>query len=167
MTANSASTPASSKAPIPAETAESVSELKAALAASQKKEKALQQRINTLEAEQQKQSAYVTDLRSYLDKANELKAELDRTQKEASKLEKANAKLAKEMESLLQERQQPPAPAPTPVPAPSKPPASRPIAQDLLQERDADRNRYGRRPVGPSQNPPQGGEDFTKQTWLL
>ena len=142
------------RSPTKADLQEMVRELKAGLAESQTELENLQAQLNDKEG-------YVEELRGYLDKANDLKVELDKAQKAIAQLEEENADLRKELEAAK---------------SGSKPSSSQtltrrvPAARPGLVAKAApggEHLAYGRRPVAPTANPAQDGEDFSKQTWLL
>ena len=142
------------RAPTKADLQEMVRELKAGLAESQTEVENLQAQLNDKEG-------YVEELRGYLDKANDLKVELDKAQKAITQLEEENADLRKELAAAK---------------ASSKPSSGQSLTQRVPAARPGlvakaapggQNAAYGRRPVAPTVNPTQDGEDFSKQTWLL
>ena len=151
--AKSTSTARRSTGPTKADLQDMVKDLKAALAESQTEAENLQAQLHDKEG-------YVEELRGYLDKANELKAELDKSQKAIAQLEEENASLRKDL-STAQSAKQNGSKAITPRKTPGRPgllAKAAPGGEGLA---------YGRRPVAPTTNPSQDGEDFSKQTWLL
>ena len=139
--------------PTKADLQEMVGDLKAALAESQAEAENLQAQLHDKEG-------YVEELRGYLDKANDLKAELDKAQKAFAELEEENAALKKELKSA-QSSQKGGGKAIAPRVSPTRPGLVAKAAPG------GERTAYGRRPVAPTTNPSQDGEDFSKQTWLL
>ncbi|MEM9534182.1 MAG: hypothetical protein AAF268_11285 [Cyanobacteria bacterium P01_A01_bin.3] len=151
--AKSTSTARRSTGPTKADLQDMVKDLKAALAESQTESENLQAQLHDKEG-------YVEELRGYLDKANELKAELDKSQKAIAQLEEENASLRKDL-STAQSAKKNGSKAITPRKTPGRPgllAKAAPGGEGLA---------YGRRPVAPTTNPSQDGEDFSKQTWLL
>ena len=152
-TTKTTSTARRTTAPTKADLQDMVRELKAGLAESQTEVENLQAQLNDKEG-------YVEELRGYLDKANDLKVELDKSQKAIAQLEEENATLRKDLETA-QSATKNSGKTITPRKTPGRP--------GLLAKAapGGDMTAYGRRPVAPTSNPPQDGEDFSKQTWLL
>ncbi|MEO1133828.1 MAG: hypothetical protein AAFX40_14115 [Cyanobacteria bacterium J06639_1] len=157
-------TPTRRKAPTKADLEKLVGEMKAALQESSEKEERLTEQNSDLQSQLDKANTAMKEMKDYLDRATQLKADLDRVTQEHKDLTQKNAALTKEVNAL--KKSQPSAKKAPAKKAPSTSLARREAAHRATIEREMHRD-SAQRPVGESLSPTQTGEDFTKQTWLL